>query len=631
MGLLDKRLAAGKQNPSPAAAAGQNLPNNGFRMENGQNTMPANPPPQPMSPPLNQPVNFAPEQSETNTVSNLPPPNPVLTPTAPLPNPHKNGESKKQEGEGLLSHLQSHSSLSPAEPNVSLQQIKDGNKSNVLKNRLDEIETEKRFIEDTVEKEITKINEEERVHVDAVTKTIANIFKSELSLQGMTPTLVKKIEQAVQRECESLNVAYESQQRIKKTVISGIVGLGPLEPYMNDKKVTEIIVQRWDNICIEREGRIFRVSATFTDEMHLQTVIQRIVQPIGRQINTSQPIVDARLADGSRVCATFPPASPDGATLDIRRFFDVALTGDDYIRLGSMSAPMLEFLRKAVGAKASIIVSGGTGTGKTTLLNMLSSAIPQDELIITIEDSCELKLETPNIRRLETRSNTSGNTDKGMMNVDIRQLVKTSLRMRPDRIIVGEIRDGTITDMVSAMCTGHEGSMCTVHANSAINLVRVRLPMLYSMSDNRFSEESQNIQIAEALDLIVQIKRYGKLRAIQSITMVDGLEVNGRVKLQDIFRYNEKKGAYEATGYIPHRIIDRMYEKGIFIDDAIFKSPEVIKQQELQEADKKLKGKQTPEKKQVAEQPVNPEPEKKKEPNAAGSTAPEFIEDENED
>lgn len=631
MGLLDKRLAAGKQNPPPAATAGQNLPNNGFRMENGQNMMSVNPPPQPMSPPLNQPVNFAPPgQSGTNTTSNPPQTNPVLTTTTPLPNTYQNGESKKQEAEGLLSHLQSHSSLSPAESNVSLQQIKDGNKSNVLKNRLDEIESEKRFIEDAVEKETTKITEEERVHVDAVTKTIANVFKSELSLQGMTPTLVKKIELAVQRECENLNVAYESQQRIKKTVISGIVGLGPLEPYMNDKKVTEIIVQRWDNICIEREGRIFRVSATFTDELHLQTVIQRIVQPIGRQINTSQPIVDARLADGSRVCATFPPASPDGATLDIRRFFDVALTGDDYIRLGSMSEPMLEFLRKAVGAKASIIVSGGTGTGKTTLLNMLSSAIPQDELIITIEDSCELKLETPNIRRLETRSNTSGNTDKGMMNVDIRQLVKTSLRMRPDRIIVGEIRDGTITDMVSAMCTGHEGSMCTVHANSAINLVRVRLPMLYSMSDNRFSEESQNIQIAEALDLIVQIKRYGKLRAIQSITMVDGLEVNGRVKLQDIFRYNEKKGAYEATGYIPHRIIDRMYEKGIFIDDAIFKSPEVIKQQELQEADKK-QGKHKHEKNQSAGQSVNPSPEIKKEQNAAESTAPEFIEGENED
>ena len=350
---------------------------------------------------------------------------------------------------------------------------------------------------------------------------------------------------------------------------------------MADPKVTEIVVQRWDHICIEREGKIHRVQATFTDERHLQTVIQRIVQPIGRQINVSRPIVDARLGDGSRVCATIPPASPDGATLDIRRFFDVALTGEDYIRLGSMNEDMLDFLRKAVRAKSSIIVSGGTGTGKTTLLNMLSGAIPDDELIITIEDSCELKLESPNVRRLETRTVTSSGKNDNAMNVDIRALVKTSLRMRPDRIVVGEIRDGTITDMISAMSTGHEGSMCTVHANSAVNLVNVRLPMLYSMADAAFSEESEAIQIAEAIDLIVQIKRYGKLRAIQSITEVTGME-GSRVKLTDIFRYDEIKKEYYATGYRPRKILDRMLEKGIEISDDMFKSREVKEKERLE-------------------------------------------------
>ena len=242
---------------------------------------------------------------------------------------------------------------------------------------------------------------------------------------------------------------------------------------------------------------------------------------------------------------------------------------------------MLDFLRKAVRAKSSIIVSGGTGTGKTTLLNMLSGAIPDDELIITIEDSCELKLESPNVRRLETRTVTSSGKNDNAMNVDIRALVKTSLRMRPDRIVVGEIRDGTITDMISAMSTGHEGSMCTVHANSAVNLVNVRLPMLYSMADAAFSEESEAIQIAEAIDLIVQIKRYGKLRAIQSITEVTGME-GSRVKLTDIFRYDEIKKEYYATGYRPRKILDRMLEKGIEISDDMFKSHKVKEKERLE-------------------------------------------------
>ena len=465
---------------------------------------------------------------------------------------------------------------------LSRKDVMESATSALLKERLKTLDEEKRAIAETVDKEIIKITDDERKYVDQVTAAISERFKQQVSsASSISTALADEIEKAVAIECERLPVLYETQQRVKKTVISQIIGLGPLDPYMADPKVTEIVVQRWDHICIEREGKIHRVRATFTDERHLQTVIQRIVQPIGRQINVSRPIVDARLSDGSRVCATIPPASPDGATLDIRRFFDVALTGEDYIRLGSMNEDMLDFLRKAVRAKSSIIVSGGTGTGKTTLLNMLSGAIPDDELIITIEDSCELKLESPNVRRLETRTVTSSGKNDNAMNVDIRALVKTSLRMRPDRIVVGEIRDGTITDMISAMSTGHEGSMCTVHANSAINLVNVRLPMLYSMADAAFSEESEAIQIAEAIDLIVQIKRYGKLRAIQSITEVTGME-GSRVKLTDIFRYDEIKKEYYATGYRPRKILDRMLEKGIEISDDMFKSREVKEKERLE-------------------------------------------------
>ncbi len=472
------------------------------------------------------------------------------------------------------------------EAELSRKEVMESAASALLKERLKTLDEEKMTIAEAVDKEIIKITDDERKYVDMVTAAISERFKQQVSsASSISAALADEIEKAVAIECERLPVLYETQQRVKKTVISQIIGLGPLDPYMADPKVTEIVVQRWDHICIEREGKIHRVQATFTDEKHLQTVIQRIVQPIGRQINVSRPIVDARLADGSRVCATIPPASPDGATLDIRRFFDIALTGEDYIRLGSMNEDMLEFLRKAVQAKSSIIVSGGTGTGKTTLLNMLSGAIPEDELIITIEDSCELKLESPNVRRLETRTITSSGKNDAAMNVDIRALVKTSLRMRPDRIVVGEIRDGTITDMISAMSTGHEGSMCTVHANSAVNLVNVRLPMLYSMAEASFSEESEAIQIAEAIDLIVQIKRYGKLRAIQSITEVTGME-GSRVKLTDIFRFDEIQKEYYATGYKPKKILDRMLEKGIYINPDIFKSREVKKKEMLEELDK---------------------------------------------
>lgn len=468
---------------------------------------------------------------------------------------------------------------------VSKQQLFSKTKSALLQGRLDDIETEKKNIEESVDKDVIKITEEERKLVDSVTLKISEQFKKEVSasVNGISANLRAQIEKAVDYECSLLKgYTYEVQQRVKKVVISGIIGYGPLDPYIADPKVTEIIVQRFDNIVVEKEGKIHKVKASFNDEQHLQTVIQRIVQPIGRQINISKPIVDARLPDGSRVCAHIPPVSPDGAMLDIRRFYEISLKGEDYIQLGSMSPDMLEFLQKSVQARASIIVSGGTGTGKTTLLNMLSAAIPKDELIVTIEDSCELKLESPNVRRLETRP-SSGVSDSSM-NVDIRALVKTSLRMRPDRIIVGEIRDGTITDMISAMSTGHEGSMCTVHSNSATNLVNVRLPMLYSMSDTSFSEESQSIQIAEALDLIVQIKRYGRLRAIQTITEVKGTK-NGRVVIEDIFRYDDQKKEYYATGYVPKAILAKMLERGVYIDENIFKSREVRKKEELEVLD----------------------------------------------
>ncbi len=280
-------------------------------------------------------------------------------------------------------------------------------------------------------------------------------------------------------------------------------------------------------------------------------------------------MVDARLPNGSRVNATIPPVTPDGATLTIRKFPESIMTGDDYLRFHSLNRPMLDFLAKCVEGRISLIVSGGTSTGKTTLLNMLSLFIPEDELIVTVEDSCELSLSQSNVRRMEARA---VNTE-GMMPITIQSLVRNALRMRPDRLIIGEIRNGTVVDMMSAMSTGHDGSMSTVHANSPQNLVNARLPILYSMNQAAsFSEESQRLQIAEALHLIVHIERLktGE-RKITHITHVCGLEQDGKVRLRDIFLYNHATGQFEPTDYTPNKILKHLSANGVEMDNGIFK------------------------------------------------------------
>jgi Flp pilus assembly CpaF family ATPase len=336
---------------------------------------------------------------------------------------------------------------------------------------------------------------------------------------------------------------------------------------MSDPAITDIIVQRYDNICIERNGKIQQTEAEFVSEASLVSAINRIVQAVGRQVNTATPRVDARLGDGSRVNATIPPISPDGATLTIRKFPEKTYTGEDYLEFGSLSEDMLAFIRSSVRGRCNIIVSGGTGSGKTTLLNMASSAIPDDELIVTIEDSCELRLAQKNVRRLESRHGTDEARD-----VTIQELVKNALRMRPDRIIVGEIRDGTVVDMLSAMSTGHDGSMSTVHANSPQNLVDSRLPILYSQyKDGSFTPEGQNMQIAEALNLIIQIERLKDgNRKITRITHVDGIDEHGKVRLADVFFYDKEKEKFRATGYAPQSIIKRLKDGGVDADMGMF-------------------------------------------------------------
>lgn len=438
----------------------------------------------------------------------------------------------------------------------------------LLKEKYNAEKEERQEIEKRVLDAPIHSSEAEGIIVKQLLANVSKEFRTEISSDGFgdNTKVVEKIREYVRRYVANLSDDYETQKKIERIAMSNIVGLGPIQPYMDDPSVTEIVVQRYNLICIEKDGFIQNVDASFMDEVHLRTIISRVIQKVNRQLNLYTPMVDARLPDGSRVNATIPPATPDGATLTIRKFSTKALTGEQYIALGSISPQMLAFLKACVEAKVSMIVSGGTNSGKTTLLNMLSSYIPEEELIITIEDSCELQLHQKNVRRMETRQQES----EGMMPVTIQTLVKNSLRMRPDRIVIGEIRDGAIVDLMSAMSTGHEGSMSTVHANSPRNLINARMPILYSMhSGMMFSEDAQRTQIAEALQIIIQIAhgRDGK-RRITHITQVCGVNKEDGVLLQDIFLF--KNGTYYPTGIVPKDVVDIIKSRGVEIDESIF-------------------------------------------------------------
>lgn len=266
--------------------------------------------------------------------------------------------------------------------------------------------------------------------------------------------------------------------------------------------------------------------------------------------------------------------SPDGATLTIRKFPDQILNGKDYLHMGSLSREMLYFLLKSVEAKVSIIASGGTRAGKTSLLNMLSLAIPSDEMIITIEDPCELRLSQPNVRRLE--ANMDADSGNNAMPITIQMCVKNSLRMAPDRIVVGEVRDGAIVDMLTAMSTGHDGSLSTIHANSPQNLVTSRLPLLFAQNENHFSEREQRIMFCAAVELIVQISLMpdGSRKVTSVCEVGENLDQNGNAELKDIFVYDEKKESFIPTGYRPERILDKFQRRKISFDENIFKVKE---------------------------------------------------------
>lgn len=406
---------------------------------------------------------------------------------------------------------------------------------------------------------------------DAIVRSVSETFANRIATEGISDTVKNAIIEQVDKELGSYTNNYEERSRIRRLVITSMFGLGPLEPYLKaNSGVTDIVVQRYNSICVEDKFGMHKVEAEFNSEEHLRNVIQRIVQQVGRQINLSTPMVDAKLKDGSRVHATIPPISPDGATLTIRRFNNEKLGPENYLANGTLDKRILEFLKDCVKAKINILVSGGTGSGKTTLLNMLSGFIPEGELIVTIEDNCELQLRQPNVRRLEARDGSGE-----MEAIDIQQLVKQSLRMRPDRIIVGEVRDGAVVDMFSAMSTGHEGSMSTIHADSPSALVGSRLPTLFSQyKGSSFTQETQRYMTAEALQLIVQISREpNKTRRITHVTALDGIDENtGKIRLVNLFTYDRPHDNFRVVARPPALFKGYFEKNNVQFPDWIFKN-----------------------------------------------------------
>ena len=365
---------------------------------------------------------------------------------------------------------------------------------------------------------------------------------------------------------------FDEQEKIQADLLDEVFGLGPLEPLLRDPKISDILVNDKDHVFIEKGGLLQRTNTSFRDDRHLLQIIDRIVSRVGRRVDESSPMVDARLPDGSRVNAIIPPLALDGPSLSIRRFGTGPLAANSLVELKSISAEMMELLASAVKARISIVISGGTGSGKTTLLNILSQYIPNNERLVTIEDAAELRLAQENLVRLETRPpNIEGNGA-----IRQRQLLINCLRMRPDRIIMGEIRGEEAFDMLQAMNTGHEGSMTTIHANTPRDAIS-RLESMVAMGNMNLPEKSVRQQISSAITIVVQATRMSDgSRKVTSVSEITGMEEN-IISMQEIFTFNKKGigpdgkviGAFQPTRIRP-KFLERLRVSGIILPPSLF-------------------------------------------------------------
>lgn len=448
---------------------------------------------------------------------------------------------------------------------------------------LDRLEKQKN-VNDSNQAEVnaTGLNIVNKIYVDEYAelkekihkKFIENVNQQDINLfnikEEQEEQLLKTMESII--EAVAANISRAERSRLLKEVYDDVMGLGPLEPLLNDSEITEIMVNGPFRVYVERKGKLELTNVVFRDDAHVYNIINRIVTSVGRRIDEASPMVDARLKDGSRFNAVIPPLSLVGPSMTIRKFFKKPLTAADLIKFNSISPKMVSFLEACVKGRLNIIVSGGTGSGKTTLLNVLSSCIPNNERIVTIEDAAELQLMQDHVVTLESRPPNL----EGAGQITIRDLVRNSLRMRPDRIIVGEVRSGETLDMLQAMNTGHDGSLTTAHANSPRELMS-RLETMVLMSGMELPIRAIREQIHSAIDIVVHQQRMRDgSRKVVNITEVVGME-GDTITLQDIYNYKmdgvdnfgRTKGNFVTTGIRP-QFLEKLAASGIIIRDDWF-------------------------------------------------------------
>jgi pilus assembly protein CpaF len=404
--------------------------------------------------------------------------------------------------------------------------------------------------------------------VETLGPSLYDASMSDTELEGLVHQRLREL-----LDEEEVGLSAQEKLLIVRQIGDSVMGLGPLEPFVRDPEVTEIMVNGWDQIYVERGGRLYWTGVKFHDEGQLRRTVDKIVARVGRRIDESSPYCDARLPDGSRVNAIIPPLALDGAALTIRKFAADPYQVSDLVSFGTMTRPTAELLDACVRGRLNILVSGGTGAGKTTTLNVLSSFLPEDERIITIEDAAELRLQQPHVVRLEARPPNI----EGRGEVTIRDLVRNALRMRPDRIVVGEVRGGEALDMMQAMNTGHDGSISTIHCNSPRDAL-ARLETMVMMSGMDFGVRAIREQISSALQLIVHQSRLKDgSRRVTHVTEIVGME-GDIITLQDVFLFDYSAGIDEngrflgtlkPTGLRP-RFIDKIAERGVSVPPELF-------------------------------------------------------------
>ncbi len=420
----------------------------------------------------------------------------------------------------------------------------------------------------------------EQLNLDGFKADIHRILISRLDLEKLSRVNSNQARQAVAGLIndiiaeQKVPLSFEEQEQVQSDLLDEVFGLGPLEALLKDPKISDILINGKNSVFVEKGGLLRKVDTSFRDDRHLLQIIDRIVSRVGRRVDESSPMVDARLPDGSRVNAIIPPLALDGPSMSIRRFGTGPIASNQLVALKSISAEMMEVLAAAVRARITILISGGTGAGKTTFLNILSRYIPQSERIITIEDAAELQLAQENLVRLETRPPNV----EGQGAIRQRQLLINCLRMRPDRIILGEVRGEEAFDMLQAMNTGHEGSMATIHANTTRDAM-TRLESMVAMSNLNLPEKTVRQQIAAAISIVVQVSRMSDgTRKVVSVSEITGMEENV-ISMQDIFTFSKKGigpdgkviGSFQPT-HIRPKFLERLRVAGIFLPPSLFEN-----------------------------------------------------------